>query len=309
MGSLLGELGKQLAERWMALLVLPGALLVATLTAAWELGHAHALDAARLGDRLDAWAASPRLDSPGGVALVLLAVGLAAAGAGLAAQGLGSAIERAWLTTGTRPRRLTEARRRRWERANDAYEHRREELAQARARGEAPPPGPALGEARAALEAVSAERPERPTWMADRLNAPAVRLDREYDLDLGTVWPHLWLVLPESARLELSAARETLTRSVTLAGWGLLHAAVGALWWPGLLVGAVTVATGWRRARAATATYAQLIEAAARLHAVRLARHHGLPTSARLTRTTGWQLTCLIQGQGHLIPLTDPPGR
>ncbi|WP_049575701.1 hypothetical protein [Streptomyces sp. SBT349] len=308
MGGLLSELGKQLAERWMALLVLPGALFVAVLASAHALGHTHPFDADRLANRLDAWAAAPRLDTTGGLVLLLLAVLLAAAGAGLAAQALGSAAERAWLTTGTAPRRLTARRLRRWEAATRAYEARRAELAEARALGAPPPPGPGLAEARAGIEAVAPERPARPTWMADRLNAPAVRLDREYDLDLATVWPHLWLVLPDTTRAELVAAREALTRSATLAGWGALYLAVAALWWPGALIAAVTVVTGWRRARTATDAYALLIEAAARLHTAELAQQHGLFTDWRLTRRTGWQLTCLVQGQGHLIPLTGEDG-
>ncbi|WP_052849621.1 hypothetical protein [Streptomyces avicenniae] len=306
MGGLLTELGKHLAERWLSLLVLPGALLLAALAAADTLGHADPFAVGRLADRLDALAASPRLDGTGGPALVLLALLLAAAGAGLAAQALGSLAERWWLTPGSAPRRLTAARLRRWTERAEAYDARVVELADARADGVAPPPGPDLATARARRDAIALERPDRPTWMADRVNAPAVRLDREYALDLASVWPQLWLILPDTSRAELTAAREAFSRAATLAGWGVLYLAVAALWWPGLLVAAGTVLTGWRRGRAGVDAYAALLEATARLYTPELAAQHGLtPEPERLTARTGWELTCLAQGQGHLIALTD----
>ncbi|WP_129842118.1 hypothetical protein [Streptomyces sp. RFCAC02] len=308
MGGLLTELGKHLAERWLSLLVLPGALFLAALTAGHTLGHADPFDAGRLADRLDAWAASPRLDGTGGPALVLLAVLLAAAGAGLAAQALGSAAERWWLTPASAPHRLTAARRRRWDARSAAYEERLDALAAARAAGTPPPPGPTPAEARRRVDTIALEAPARPTWMADRMNAPAVRLEREYALDLATVWPHLWLVAPDTTRTELIAAHETFRRAATLAGWGVMYVTVGALWWPGLLIAAATTTVAWRRGRTAVDTYANLLEAAARLHAPELAHYHGItPEPERLTRETGWQLTCLAQGQSHLITLTRQP--
>ncbi|MFR9727538.1 hypothetical protein ACL02R_29875 [Streptomyces sp. MS19] len=310
MGGLLTELGKHLAERWLSLLVLPGALFLAALAAAGTLGHADPFAVGQLADRLDTWAASPRLDGTGGPALVLVAVLLGAAGAGLAAQALGSLAERWWLTPGAAPRRLTARRQRRWAARSAAYDARVAELADARATGTAPPPGPDLTAARARVDAISRERPERPTWMADRLNTPVVRLDREYALDLASVWPHLWLILPDTSRVEVTAARESFRRAATLAGWGVLYLAVAALWWPGLPVAAAITATGWRRGRAAVDAYAALLEATARLYAPELAAQHGLtPEPERLTARTGWQLSCLAQGQGHLIALTDSAPR
>lgn len=147
--------------------------------------------------------------------------------------------------------------------------------------------------------------------MGDRIAAVAVRLRREYDLDPATVWPHLRLCLSDTTRAEITDARAELSRTTTLAGWGVLYVGVGVLWWPGLVAAAVLVLTGWRRSRAATERYAQVLEAATRLHAVELARLHGLIRSEEpqpLDRRVGRDLTFLFQGQGHLIRLMAPRG-
>jgi hypothetical protein len=96
MTGFLAELGTKLADRWMALLVLPGALLVAAAATADALGQAHALDLALLRARISALAAAPGAHSPG---VLLLAAGgtlAASALAGLTAAALGSVISRLW---------------------------------------------------------------------------------------------------------------------------------------------------------------------------------------------------------------------
>ncbi|MDV9198666.1 hypothetical protein R6M67_25830, partial [Streptomyces sp. Wh19] len=47
MNSLLTEVGRKLADRWLSALVLPGALFVAAAMCGWWLGHPHALDTGR----------------------------------------------------------------------------------------------------------------------------------------------------------------------------------------------------------------------------------------------------------------------
>ncbi|NEC82183.1 hypothetical protein G3I38_23805, partial [Streptomyces sp. SID7958] len=59
MSTVLTELGKQLAGRWAALLLLPGALYVCVVTGAVVLGHAHALDPSAAADWLDRVAVAP----------------------------------------------------------------------------------------------------------------------------------------------------------------------------------------------------------------------------------------------------------
>ncbi|MGN9845170.1 hypothetical protein ACTMTI_44315 [Nonomuraea sp. H19] len=317
MGGLLAELGKKIAERWLTLLVLPGALYLAVLAAARTLGHAHPFDADRLSRRIDQLAGGAQSGSAGRTAAVLLALLLASAAAGVIAQAAGSLAERLWLAAdweqwpapGRRLARLLVVRRRtRWHAASDRHARRREEAAAALARahragGRPPEPGDGLEAAYGSLVRIAHELPERPTWMGDRLAAVATRLERDFDLDLATVWPYLWLSVPDITRTEVTATRDALSRATTLAGWGLLYLAIGALWWPGLLLAAIITLTAWRRARTATNAYATLVEAAARLHTPELARHLGLDLSGPLTRQAGAQVTYLLQtGQTTATP-------
>lgn len=325
MGGLLAELGKKLAERWLSLLVLPGALYLATVTTGLALGHAHPFDVGRLGRRIDELSTGAQADSSGRLAVVMLALLLAAAAVGVAAQAAGSATERLWLAAGWRqwPTPLRHlaydrvARRRtRWTAAMNRYVQRREAVAAARARahrtGRAAPSAPSddLDVAYGSIARIATELPARPTWIGDRIGAVATRLDRDLGLDLATVWPHLWLTAPDTCRTEITAAREALTRATTLAGWGLLYLAAGALWWPAAMIAAAIIATAWRRARTVTDSYATLVEATVRLYAPDLARHLGLAQAGPLTRQTGSELTCLLQGQRSLAPpapAADPP--
>ncbi|MFB4273164.1 hypothetical protein [Nonomuraea sp. GTA35] len=319
MGGLLAELGKKIAERWLTLLVLPGALYLAVLAAARTMGHAHPFAMDLLSRRIDGLAGAAQSGSAGRTAIVLLALLLASAAAGVIAQAAGSLIERLWLAADWQrwplPGRrlagsLVARRRASWQAASDRYAQRREESAAALARahragGRPPQTGDGLEAAYGSLVRIAHELPERPTWMGDRLAAVAIRLDRDFALDLATLWPYVWLYVPDVIRTEVTATRDALSRATTLAGWGLLYLAVGALWWPGLPLAAVILLTAWRRARTATNAYATLVEAAARLHTPDLARHLGLDLSGPLTRQVGAQLTHLLQtGQ-----ITAAPGR
>ncbi|AXK35769.1 hypothetical protein DVA86_27205 [Streptomyces armeniacus] len=275
MGGLLTELGKQIAERWLSLLVLPGALLLTVLAAGHELGHRRWYDIAvlpgRLGAYTDQWAGtSSRL-----VAL-LAGVLVASAACGVCAQALGSLLERGWLAAGWQGwpapvRRLAE---RRTERRRARYAGRRDAVA--RAAAEHGPGTRAVQAARHRLRRVAQVAPDRPTWAGDRLHATETRLRRDLGVDVGMVWPQLWLAASDTTRAEVTAAREAMARAATLAGWGLLYLLVAAAWWPGLLVSAAVTATAWHRARAATDTYATLVEAVTRFHFPDLARQLGL---------------------------------
>jgi hypothetical protein len=314
MGGLLDELGRKLADRWLTLLVLPGALFLGAVITAATLGHAHAFTVHRLIDRLDQWTATAHAKSATGLTIVLLAAFLlSAAACGLAAQALGALVGRLWLAADWAswppPLRqaaaaLTRRRHASWTQAVTAYQQAKEEagaaLARARLSGQPAPPA-GLAAAHRRIMRVSAEPPGRPTWMGDRLNAVATRLDRDLDLDLGTVWPYLWLTAPETTRSEITAAREALDRAATLAGWGLLYIIVGALWWPGLPAAAVIIATARHRARTAADSYALLIEATVRLYTTALADDLGLPPANALTRETGWALTSLLQPRSPSI--------
>lgn len=316
MGGFLAAFGKKLAERWLSLLVLPGALYFATLTVAYLLGQRHPFEIGQLTIRLNTWITFMERLSVGGLGLILLAILLAAAGAGLAAQALGSLTEQVWLADRWQAwppplRLLAESRVRHreqhWTAAKKIYDDQLDTTAAQRASRTEPPPRGEGNQARRRVARIAQEKPGRPTWIGDRVNAVIIRLDREYHLDLPTIWPHLWLSMPETTRTEITTARQALTRATTLAGWGLLYLTVGVLWAPALLISVVTVGIAWWRARTAADTYALLIEAAARLHTTDLARSLGLDHIGPLNEQTGWTLTCLLQGKSDLIPLTPWP--
>lgn len=96
MTGFLAELGKSLADRWLSLLILPGALLIAAVAAAGTLGQAHALDATLLRARITAVAATPSAHSPGALLLAIGGILAASALAGLTAVALGSITARVW---------------------------------------------------------------------------------------------------------------------------------------------------------------------------------------------------------------------
>ncbi|TDC25966.1 hypothetical protein E1265_05560 [Streptomyces sp. 8K308] len=303
MEVLLSELGSKLAERWLSLLVLPGVLYLAVVAAARELGHARPFDVARLADRIGEVAEHPATETVGGQVVILTAVLAAAAAVGIAARALGSLVERLWLAAEWRswPRplralaaRRVRARQRRWSAAHDAWRRLRAEAARARALGRRLPAAERRA-ARRAMERVAPEYPDRPTWSGDRVHAAAVRVARDQRLDLATVWPHLWLVLPEESRVQLTTARQDLGRATALAAWALLYLPVAAWWWPAALVGLGLAGTGWWRTRAAVAGYAALLEAAVRLHTLDLAQRLGLDVTGRLTAEQCLELNRLLE--------------
>jgi hypothetical protein len=305
MGGLLSELGKKLAERWLTLLVLPGALYLAVVASAYNLGHSHALDIHRLTSQITTWAKDPAVTTIGGQVLLLAAVLAGAAGAGLAAQSLGSLMEQLifaanWRTWPPPLRRLADwrvtSRKTRWDTAHAAYHEHRE------AAGKALALGHRLGSekrhaAHRAVTRISPEPPDRPTWSGDRIHAVSIRIERDLHLNLVTVWPHLWLTLPDTTRTEITNARQALTRATTFAGWALLYCLLIIYWWPAVLITFVLLFTVWQRTRIATDTYAQLLEAATRLNAGDLARKLGIDHTGPLNTQTGESLTDLLHTQ------------
>ncbi|GDY32063.1 hypothetical protein [Gandjariella thermophila] len=262
MTGFLAELGKKLADRWVALLVLPGLLFTAVAAAAVTLGQRHWADAGAL-TALVGRVASTGADRPDGLTrTVLLLVGLLVASfaSGMLARALGVPVEHALAGRWPRPLRgvagrLRERRRRAWTRAD-------QRCREARDAGDRD----ALGDLVRRRNGIALIEPRCPTWIGDRLTAPAVRVRDEYGLDLGFAWPRLWLLLPESTRTPLTEGRRRLDDATALGGWALLYLALGSVWWPAAVAGAAAGLVAWRRSRAAAAVYAELVEAAVDVH-------------------------------------------
>ncbi|MGI5240776.1 hypothetical protein [Dactylosporangium sp. CA-139066] len=287
MTGFLSELGKKAAERWLALIVVPGLLLVAVVWASWTLRrHNVWFDPAPLRADVRRWSGE-RAE-----ALVLGAAGalLAAAGAAQLARGLSGAVERLWFAAGLGGlgRRLTRRRAERWQERDRAYE--RALLAE--------PGGADLDALLAARDRICPVRPARPTWMADRARAAGERVYLAYDLDLTSLWPRLWLIVPEAARNELAAARTAVTANARLFAWGVLYLVPALWWWPAALVAVVTGAVAWRRARAATDVLADLAESAVDLYGPALAAQLGVAAPDGLTPAVGLAVTERLRKDG-----------
>jgi hypothetical protein len=293
--AVLAELGRQLAGRWAALLLLPGALYVSALTAAVVLGQRHALDPRPLTDWLDSVAGAPASGRAGTVLIAAAGFTAASAAAGLAASAAARLVERVWWASGRERllRPFAERRAERWRRAQ-------EKVAAARsaffAVGGAE--GPAADALRAAIvrrDAICPVPASRPTWIGDRLYAVDTRVHTAYHLDLTAVWPRLWLLVPDQVRSELTEARAGCGAAATLTGWGLLCLPLSAAWWPAAVLGAGLLATARHRARLAVGAQADLVEAAVDLYGRDLARQLGIDCAERLTRQAGGAVTSLLR--------------
>lgn len=132
-------------------------------------------------------------------------------------------------------------------------------------------------------------------WLAlglgDGLPDLASRLREQVNVDLATVWPALWLHLPETSRVELTTTRAVPTEAATRIGWGVLWLLLGMIWWPAALVGSALVTSGRIRARKGIEDYLRVVEAVVRSHGAELAQTLGLAASGPLTRSLGWRLT------------------
>ncbi|MFJ6656817.1 hypothetical protein ACIQNG_10690 [Streptomyces sp. NPDC091377] len=297
MNPLLATLGGKLTERWLNLLVLPGALFLAAAAVGGTLGQRHWADVDRLRGTLDDLAGRPALDRTGTAALLVALVLLTATAASLTAQCVGGAVERYWLRPGRDPlsRALTGRRARRWR-------ERDTEVTEAVGRiaytGDGPDgavlvPGGVLARIQDLTEArdrIALREPSRPTWYGDRMQAAADRVEAAYGVDLAVLWPRLWLVLPEPAVRQIQSAHDSFGAAARLAAWAVGYALLACWWWPAALAAVGCAAVARSRGRGALDALAGLIEAAVDVHGRELATRIGLlapETPGRLAPDTG----------------------
>jgi hypothetical protein len=290
-GRFFEELAKKLAERWFALLVLPGAgFLAVAAVGGWQ-RHRGALDWSRFRQGVDILTATAsRL--PVGLQLVLLVLALlGAAGVGLMVQALAALTRLVWLGRWPAPllRRRVRARRRRW---HDLVDRRRA------VSGEEPERRATADRLAGKANRIALAEPGRPTWMGDRVHAvEQVALNR-YGLDLTFGWPRLWLVLPDTVRAEITAAEASFAAAVATGTWSLPYLALAVFWWPAAVAGLAFGVTGWVRARAAIGDLGALSEAAVDLHGTTLARALGVDDPEKpgvLTLEQGKKITEIVR--------------
>jgi len=152
----------------------------------------------------------------------------------------------------------------------------------------------------------------QPTRVGNTLRASESRPVDKYGLDAVAIWPHLWLLLPDTARSELTTARGSLNAAVGAFIWGMLFVFFG-LWTPWAALAGLVVAAAayllWVPNRAEA--YADLVEAAFDLH--RGALYNQLrwpvPKNPQDERAKGRALTAyLVRGASGAEPsFTSPP--
>jgi hypothetical protein len=279
MTGFLGEIGQKLADRWAALLAVPGLLFLAAVTAAAVLGQAHALSYPDLSRKIAAWAASPASKSVGGTVLIVAAILAGSVVAGLAAAAGGRFVEILWTLPGKRApgRWLADCRRNRSRKAKVIADTSADPAA--------------VDKAIARADRICVIQADRPTWIGDRLRACRVRIERANGLDLNAAWPRLWLIVPDTVRTELGTARDAFSAAARLTAWAVLYLILGIWWWPAVIIALITGATGIIRAHQATGNLADLIESTVDLHGGDLATQLGEQTPGQVTPVIGRRLT------------------
>jgi hypothetical protein len=288
------ELAKKLAERWVAVLLLPGLLLAAAAWASVHLGHSLAVPqltraAADLGKVF--------ARQPGGVqALLVAALLLVSTGAGLAVQALAPLMRLIWL--GRWPvlqREGTVRRRARWyEQVDERRRLTRNHPVGSRTQDQQR----LIDEAAGRANRIALAEPGRPTWMGDRISAVEQIAFNRYGLDLTFAWPRLWLVLPDQTRAELNTAHSAFAAAVITGTWAWPYLLLGLVCWPAALAGVVAGAAGWAQARTAVADMTALSEATLDLHlrALALALGVGDPAATGpISFTEGETINALIR--------------
>ena len=150
-----------------------------------------------------------------------------------------------------------------------------------------------------------------PTRVGNILRSAETRPYHHYGLEAVVIWPRLWLVLPELARQELSAARASLDAAAAAVIWGLGFIAFTPLaWWAapvGLAVAASAVAW-WVPNRAGV--FADLVEGAYDLYRGALYQQlrWPLPANPADEQHIGDELTrYLMRGSDKPYPEFTPP--
>jgi hypothetical protein len=150
-----------------------------------------------------------------------------------------------------------------------------------------------------------------PTGIGNILRAAERRPADKYGLDAITVWPHLWLLLPETTRADLRGARKSLDSAVRAAIWGAAFCLFTVLTWLALPVGlgvfliSITVVIPAR-----AGVFGDLFEAAFDLHRAALYQQlrWPLPANPQEEAPAGRQLTAYLwRGSDRPAPAFTSP--
>ncbi|MGY1583235.1 hypothetical protein [Streptomyces sp. MN13] len=261
--ALWSGLGSKMADRWALLLTSPALGFWMGGLLAWI--HAHG----GITGRRSGWQALGRawdismgsLPAAAQVVTVVLAVLLVAGSARLAEEltfGVLRLLEGYWPRPAA-PLRImmlnarARAGERRAERWRDLARRRTELTAAEYAEYTA------LNAARALVPPAPQDR--MPTRLGDILKAAESRPRHRYGLDAAVCWPHLWLSLPEQARLEIATSRARLDEAARLWLWGLLFLLWTTFTWWAVAVAVLGMSAGYRLALSGAVDYGRLVQA------------------------------------------------
>ncbi|MGD6747069.1 hypothetical protein ACOKM3_35175 [Streptomyces sp. BH106] len=284
MDGILTELGKRIADRWFAFLILPGVPFAAAVLVAWAMarsGAAHALDVDILVRRLDSLGDAASTTERVVIGCLLLGGVVVTA---LLVRELSLTVHRLWTGRSNALRRVMAPGMRR---------RRRTALDAARQGGYAVP-----------------ERylPSRATWIGDRFALVDERVAAQYGISLARAWPRLWqLHGPRSPKIVTAAWDEYAAATVRVA-WALPYAALAPFWWPAAAVALALVLLGWSQGRRGADDFCLACEAAVDLQLCRLAHMVGVPLPhRRVTVTEGREIDRILAKGAYLpLPRTEP---
>lgn len=278
MDGILSDLGKRIADRWFAFLILPGVPFAATVIVAWAMtpsGAAHALDLDILVRRLDTLGATAQTIK-GIVSGCLLVAGVAVVA--VLVRELSLIVNRLWLgRTAILCRLMRPGIRRR----------RRLALDTARRGGYALP-----------------ERylPHRATWIGDRFALVDERVAAQYGVSLARVWPRLWQLRDDRTPKVVSAAWDDYAAATVRVAWALPYLVISLFWWPAAPLGLALVLLGWSQGRRGADDFCVSCEAAIDVQLRRLAHIVGVPLPhKRVTTAEGRQIDGIL-AKGAYLP-------
>lgn len=135
-----------------------------------------------------------------------------------------------------------------------------------------------------------------PTRLGNILRAAERRPYDRYGLDAVVCWPRLWLLLPDSVKKDLQAARGELNNAARLVLWSLLFL-IWSIWvWWSIPLALLSALFSYSWSLDAAEAYAGLIEATFDLHRQLLyqALRWHMPDNADDERRVGKQLTVYL---------------
>lgn len=120
-----------------------------------------------------------------------------------------------------------------------------------------------------------------PTRLGNLMRSSELHPYRVYGLEILTVFPRLWLILPEAVQKEVSEAREHLDNQVKMVILGIALFIWSFIAWWIIPIGVAIAIWGYRRAVAAAEVYGLLLRSTFDLHRFDLFKqlHLDLPTS------------------------------